>query len=85
MNKATLFAVITACVGLSLFVSVFSVGSNLSVYQWPLEAMHGLAFTFAWGLGFPKYVAYLAGILILGAVTYACYVMGKKIAQIIWR
>ncbi|EGU31373.1 hypothetical protein RJD39_16740 [Vibrio scophthalmi] len=85
MNKAILLAVITACVGVSLFVSVFSIGANIPVYQWPIEALHGLAFTFAWGLGFPKYLAYLAGIVILGAVTFACYVIGQKFAKLIWR
>ncbi|EGU43405.1 hypothetical protein VII00023_16275 [Vibrio ichthyoenteri ATCC 700023] len=85
MNKATFFAVMTACIGLSLFVSIFSAGTPMSLLQMPVEALHGLAFTFAWGLGFPQYLAYLAAILVLVAVAYTCYLIGKKIAKLIWR
>ncbi|KII75267.1 hypothetical protein [Vibrio renipiscarius] len=85
MNKATLFAVSMACVGLGLFVSAFSAGSNVAIFRWPLETLHGLAFTFAWGLGFPDYLAYTAGVLVLAAVMLIFYMMGKKIYSLIWR
>ena len=85
MNKTTLFSALIAFAGLSLFVSLFASGTHVSIIQWPVEALNGLAFTFAWGLGFPKILAYLAAILTLLSVTYACYSIGKKIAKLMWR
>ncbi|GAK84194.1 hypothetical protein JCM19238_1760 [Vibrio ponticus] len=53
--------------------------------QWPIEALQGLAFTFAWGLGVPSYLAYGLSVVLMIAVFYSFFRIGKRVSQLFFK
>jgi hypothetical protein len=48
-------------------------------YNIPMEAINGIAFTLAFGLGLNHILAYVAAIITLVALFYLGYVLGYRI------
>ncbi len=85
MNKATMAGWIIAITGFVTFLYLFTSGTNMPFYLWPNEALQGLAFSFAWGLGVPSYLAYPLAIILMIAVFYGFFRFGKRITQLLLR
>ncbi|MBA5764008.1 hypothetical protein H2O73_16710 [Vibrio sp. 404] len=85
MNRANVAGTIVALMGFAAFLFLFASGTNAPFIYWPNEAMQGLAFTFAWGLGVPSYLAYVLSIVLMIAVFYSFFRIGKRLAQMLLR
>jgi len=85
MNRANVVGATVALMGFVAFLFLFASGSNVPVVYWPNVTMQGLAFTFAWGLGVPSYLAYALSIVLMIAVFYSFFRIGKKLAQMLFR
>ncbi len=82
MNRANVAGTIIATSGFAAFLFLFASGSNVPLMQWPIEALQGLAFTFAWGLGVPSYLAYGLSVVLMVAVFYSFFRIGKRVSQL---
>ncbi|MGF1911535.1 hypothetical protein L4C38_19090 [Vibrio kasasachensis] len=85
MNRVNVVGAVIAFIGFTAFLTLFTSGSNVSVMYWPNEAMQGLAFTFAWGLGVPSGLAYLLAIVLMIGVFFSLFRIGKRLAQMCFR
>ncbi|MBR9787605.1 MAG: hypothetical protein GYB40_06685 [Vibrionaceae bacterium] len=50
-------------------------------YNFPTEAVNGIAFTFAFGIGLNRALANTAALITLAALFYIGYVVGCRIHQ----
>ncbi|KLV07154.1 hypothetical protein ABT56_06290 [Photobacterium aquae] len=80
MGKFNRFGLLLALVGLIGFIALLAGGTQFPVVRWPIEALSGLAFSFAWGLGVPVWLAYTMALVCFAAVAMACYWIGKKLS-----
>ncbi|MGB5854236.1 MAG: hypothetical protein WBH20_03075 [Oceanisphaera sp.] len=80
MNKAVIFGMFTALLGLMWMISVLVAGSNASVIELPYEAFQGLVFFFVWGLGFPI----VLGIAVTGLCIAAVLLFGFTVGYQLW-
>ncbi|ROV57534.1 MULTISPECIES: hypothetical protein [Vibrio] len=83
MNRANVAGTIVALTGFAAFLFLFASGTHVPVMYWPNEALQGLAFTFAWGLGVPSYLAYALSIGLMVAVFYSFFRIGKRLTQLL--
>ncbi|GAB2651479.1 hypothetical protein [Vibrio panuliri] len=85
MNRANVAGAIVALTGFAAFLFLFASGSNVPVIKLPSEALHGLAFTFAWGFGVPDYLAYTLSIVLMIAVFFSFFRIGKWVTQLLFK
>ncbi|MGD8111597.1 hypothetical protein ACQEXU_14295 [Vibrio sp. TRT 21S02] len=81
MNKSRVLGVLVALTSVVGLIFLLSAGSPLPVIQWPTEALNGLAFSFAWGFGLSKYLAYSVSVLFFIVIAVAGYFVGTKLAK----
>jgi len=81
MNKATIAGVLTAILALGGLIYVFADGAHFPLYQWPYEALQGLAFFLAFALGVPKKLAHILAVFIALAVL----AIGFWVGRTLWR
>jgi len=80
MSRSMFFGIFSSILGLIGLIFLFTASSNLPVYQRPVEAFQGLAFTLVWGMGVPESLGYPAAALSVLAVPAVLFVVGKKIS-----
>ena len=81
MNKIDRIGMIGAFVGFASLVYILANGSSLNMIHWPIEALSGLAFSFAWGFGVPVLVAYVFAVIIFIAVMFIGSSLGRIVAK----
>ncbi|RJX75246.1 hypothetical protein DZ860_00745 [Vibrio sinensis] len=81
MKKFLRLDLLGAVCSLLSYIYLLGHGSSHPLWQWPLEALHGAAFTFAWGFGASKSLAYVLSIITFIAVTVSGYLLGKIISR----
>ena len=79
MSKADLMGVLVAVIVLTGLSYVLADGSRLPLLRWPVEALNGLAFSFAWGLGMTTALAYGCAIFSFIVVAVTSYRLAKKL------
>lgn len=79
MNNSTWFGVVCGVILLFSTLLIFGFPIHAAWYLFPLEAINGIAFSFAFGLGLNKELSYVAAAMTLTAVFYIGYVVGYLI------
>jgi hypothetical protein len=79
MNNSRWFGVLGGVIFLLSTMLLFGSSVHAAWYQFPMEAIDGIAFTFAFGLGVNRALAYLAALITLSAIFYIGYVVGYRI------
>ncbi|WP_319781992.1 hypothetical protein [Oceanisphaera sp. IT1-181] len=79
MNKAVMFAVGIALLGLAGFMYMLAGGASAPLIQIPFEALQGGAFFFAWGLGVPVWLSYLLTVMCAVGVLWLGFTVGYKL------
>ncbi|MGP8306146.1 hypothetical protein [Vibrio sp. YIC-376] len=79
MNNSRWVGVLGGMIFLLSTLLLFGYSVHAAWYQFPVEAINGIAFTFAFGLGLNRAVAYIAASITLAAIFYIGYVFGYRI------
>lgn len=79
MNNSRWFGVLGGVIFLISTMLLFGSSAHAAWYQFPIEAFEGIAFTFAFGLGLNRAIAYVAASITLAAIFYIGYVLGYRI------
>ncbi|GAL06697.1 hypothetical protein ACFFLZ_03115 [Photobacterium aphoticum] len=83
MNKKHIAGLIAAFVTLLGFIAAIGMSVPSVVYLWPVEALNGIAFAFAWGLGVPTWLAYVLALVIFLAIACIGYAAGRKVYSLL--
>ncbi|MGR6834144.1 hypothetical protein [Aliivibrio wodanis] len=81
MNKSTVVGFLTSFLGLAGLIAALSHGSHFPIYQWPYEALQGIVFSFAFGLGFSVPLSYAVTLFILCLLLITFFMIGAKLAR----
>ena len=79
MNNKHIAGIVGAFIVLATVIATLAMGAPSVVYLWPVEALNGIAFAFAWGLGVPVWLAYVFACLIFAAFAAIGYAVGRKV------
>lgn len=85
MKKFLRLDLIGAVCSLLGYIYLLGHGSSHPIWQWPVEAFNGAAFTFAWGFGAPKAFAYALSLITFIAVTVSGYLLGRMVSRFLHR
>ncbi|MBR9874497.1 hypothetical protein L3V31_03005 [Vibrio sp. J1-1] len=81
MNNSRWFGLLSGVIFLLSTVLLFGSSVHIAWYDFPVEAVNGIAFTFAFGIGLNRTLAYTAASMTLAALFYIGYVFGYRIHQ----
>ncbi len=79
MNNSRWFGLLSGMIFLIITLLLFGSSVHGVWYQFPTEAIHGIAFIFAFGLGQNNALSYIAALMTLAAMFYVGYVSGYRI------
>ncbi|MGF1685405.1 hypothetical protein L4C36_01755 [Photobacterium japonica] len=83
MNNKHIAGIVGALIVLAIVIATIAMGAPSVVYLWPVEALNGIAFAFAWGLGVPVWLAYVFASLIFCAFACAGYAVGRTVYRLV--
>ncbi len=79
MNNSRWFGLLGGMIFLLITLLLFGSSVHTAWYQFPVEAINGIAFIFAFGLGLNKALSYAVALITLTAMFYIGYVFGYRI------
>lgn len=79
MNHRKRAGIMTALIGLIVFMIIFQSGSPTPVVNWPVETYLGLVFTIGWLSNVPNWLAYVLAALVLILMVIGFYKIGSWI------
>ncbi|MBO1531265.1 hypothetical protein J3492_08565 [Psychrobacter sp. F1192] len=77
MNNHKRAGVITAIIGIVIFMALFNAGSPTPIVNWPVETYMGMAFTIGWLSPLPNWLAYVLAALVLVLMIIGFYKIGS--------
>ncbi|MDV6252273.1 hypothetical protein [Vibrio sp. EA2] len=81
MNNSRWFGLLSGVLFLLSTMLLFSSSVHNAWYQFPVEALNGIAFTFSFGVGLERTLAYITALITLAALFYIGYVVGYRVHQ----
>ncbi|MGI9896319.1 hypothetical protein ACKVMY_12185 [Vibrio natriegens] len=81
MNNSRWFGLLGGVLFLISTMLLFGSSVHGAWYNFPAEAVNGIAFTFAFGIGLNRSLAYSAALITLAALFYIGYVVGYRVHQ----
>lgn len=81
MNNSRWFGLLGGVLFLLSTMLLFGSSVHGAWYRFPVEAVNGIAFTFAFGVGLERTLAYITALITLAALFYIGYVVGYRIHQ----
>ena len=81
MNKSTVVGFLTSFLALAGLIAALSHGSHFPIYQWPYEALQGIVFSFAFGLGFSVPLSYTVTLFLISLLLITFFMLGVKLAR----
>ena len=85
MNKAKIFGILTALLGLGGLIVLLVKDAHFPVSQWPYEAFQGLLFFFSWVFGFSESTSHWVSAIFIMLVSAFCFWLGYKIYRFIFK
>lgn len=79
MNNRKRAGIMTALIGLIVFMIIFHSGSPTPVVNWPVETYMGLVFTIGWLSNVPNWLAYVLAAVVLILMIIGFYKIGSWI------
>ncbi|WP_321462943.1 hypothetical protein [uncultured Vibrio sp.] len=81
MNNSRWFGLLGGVIFLLSTMLLFGSSVHGAWYNFPVEAVNGIAFTFAFGIGLDRIFAYTIALITLAALFYIGYVVGYRTHQ----
>ncbi|WP_188007434.1 hypothetical protein [Photobacterium damselae] len=76
--------IISLCIAVLAFAATtfgLCYNQNVPFYQCPIEAVNGMAFSFAWGLGIPTAISYALGVITLLIPPIFCFYLARTLYE----